>query len=866
MEQEIKQILKNIFQIEGADKSSELPGKTFFMKNDDILSIARDNGDNRYPYGSDGFNFWAYASGYMHGNEGLFSCFLRAQEGEEPKIAFFVGFPDNNAKYEVIPVLPVPIIRNSYENITRRYTVFTKDCAYYITLVQDLCIAIKVLISNDKSINFTIHIKNSSQEGKQFFLSTYLNPFLRHGINESCEDRWFRRARYYQPDNEIELGSFIIEVNEDLNRTTSITNYGVIKREINPDSFMKIVRHEETVSRYNYVGGSRSSLHSPEALYAGSFKNKIHTCAFVENCIAADILHINMDKSETFDYKINLCCLAKNIEDIPANVLLHSNTHKNIGLSDNSNKSKELLMKLKVKNSIIPGLDDEQFNGFFTHLKKQVEFCSFIKGFVQLSPNSLIGIRDIFQALEAVLYWRPIEARNKIIEAMGFISPQGQCPRQYSLPISDGVPPAMDLRPFIDQGSWVISTIISYVKHTKDFSILNECCGYYDFIDTKKNIAKKNDILKDNILSHLFRIMNYLIKNLDYSHTGCLRALYGDWNDALDGLGVSNTPEIEYGTGVSVMASLQLYQNLEEMIGLLNKLNKEGYKKEILYYIQEKKQLAKNLLRFALIENDSGEKRIIHGWGDDYSYTVGGFSDPDGKSRCSLTANAFWVLSGMLSTNPDIKPTILDSFHKLDSKYGYKTFAPHFKKNVTGVGRIKKLPKGTAENGASYIHATLFAIMALFKMGEPKLAWEQIFKVLPFTHSNVSCSPYVMPNSYGYNPELGIDGQSMQDWQTGSSNVLLKTLIRFVVGIDVDYDGVWIKPAYYIPFTELSCEVQIRNCHIAIEYKNAQKSLREFYVNKQKRNSSYDNRMNTYMLWLSEEDLSKDKLEILIFD
>lgn len=67
------------------------------------------------------------------------------------------------------------------------------------------------------------------------------------------------------------------------------------------------------------------------------------------------------------------------------------------------------------------------------------------------------------------------------------------------------------------------------------------------------------------------------------------------------------------------------------------------------------------------------------------------------------------------------------------------------------------------------------------------------------THDTISVSPYVMPNSYGYNPEKNVDGQSMMDWQTGSSNVTLKLLVRFVAGVRPEYDGVWVQPGRLLP-------------------------------------------------------------------
>ena len=49
----------------------------------------------------------------------------------------------------------------------------------------------------------------------------------------------------------------------------------------------------------------------------------------------------------------------------------------------------------------------------------------------------------------------------------------------------------MDLRPFIDQGVWVISTIVTYLKLNGDFGFLGEVCGYYEIVDEKKRDVYK---------------------------------------------------------------------------------------------------------------------------------------------------------------------------------------------------------------------------------------------------------------------------------------------------------------------------------------------------------------------------------------
>ncbi|MEG0152233.1 MAG: hypothetical protein RR744_03490, partial [Cellulosilyticaceae bacterium] len=206
------------------------------------------------------------------------------------------------------------------------------------------------------------------------------------------------------------------------------------------------------------------------------------------------------------------------------------------------------------------------------------------------------------------------------------------------------------------------------------------------------------------------------------------------------------------------------------------------------------------------------------------------------------------------------------AYERLGSKYGLKTFEPYFEKGTKGVGRIPNLPKGTAENGAAYIHASIFGVMSLFRMGETRKAWTELEKTLPFTHKRVSVSPYVIPNSYGYNEEKQIDGESMQDWQTGSSNVMLKTLIRFVFGVEPHYEGIWIQPSREIPFKSTQFVMTIRGTEINLNYTRNKGEKREFIVNGEKQEGIYDSVMQLEKLWLDNNFIKNSKkitIEIL---
>lgn len=847
-------------------KEKAIAGTTYFIKDHNILTLPQDEGESRYPYGKNGFNFWAYASGYMHCNEGLFSPFLRATEGQEPKIALFAGFPEEEG-YVPISLLSVPVMEERGRK-KEQYTIFTPNSVFYITETDCLRFTIRVFVDHENRMYFSLLGENLEKEPKKIYLSSYLNPFLKHAIMENSVDRWFREVKVLPSDDLTkELNAFLIQVYEEADRSSMTTNYGLIRRKMSMGKSSKVISTEETTSRFQYVGGVRSSLHTPKALYKGTFGKPIHICTFTETGIAGDLIHCEIAGGDFVRVDILMdYCFDEETKNNLLQTVINSNLIDSILCEmESEEKQKQRGLCAVFGESKEDKWKGDVFTAFFEHLKKQVEFCSTIKGYIQLSTFSLIGIRDIFQALEGLLFWQPEVVKDKMLEALNFVSPDGRCPRQYSLPDYEGQSPAMDLRPFIDQGAWVISTIITYLRVTRDFSFLNEICGYYDFIDDKNHKAVKSNKCS-TVLQHMFDIMEYLLRNRDHDYTKCVLALYGDWNDALDGLGVSQDGTREYGTGVSVMATLQVYQNLEDMMELLRVLDVEKYKEVIERYKSVRKEIEQGLKQYALIKNEAGDIRILHGWGDQRSYFVGSFRDTDYQSRDGLTSNAFWVLSKLYDTDTTIKDTILQAFSRLDSKYGLKTFEPYFPKNTPGVGRIPNLPAGTAENGAVYIHATLFGIMALFRMGYPELAWAQLYKILPFTHEKVSCSPFVMPNSYGYNEEKNIDGESMLDWQTGSSNVLLKTLIRCVFGLEPHFDGMWIQPSQWMPFKSFDFVITVRNCRLNIKYSDENKGSRGFKVNGQSKEGVFDRIMQMNKLWISNEELKQKELVIHITD
>ena len=143
-------------------------------------------------------------------------------------------------------------------------------------------------------------------------------------------------------------------------------------------------------------------------------------------------------------------------------------------------------------------------------------------------------------------------------------------------------------------------------------------------------------------------------------------------------------------------------------------------------------------------------------------------------------------------------------------------------------------------------------VRALLEIGETDKAFEQICKLIPITHEKVTTSPFVMPNSYGYNKELNIDGESMSDWYTGSSNTLLKAIIFDMFGLKPNLRGILkVNPVKKFPSEVASITLEMMNKKITVNHYNGDNLVRKIYVNGEfsdKAEINLNSRKNKYVI------------------
>ncbi len=838
LENQIKNLINQINNFKATDDNS-LPQNTFYLNDNQILCGDREYGVSRFPYDADGLVVWAKSNGHIDAYESTFTIFRELNLFEDASIAFMGGLKTDGGYY---PVSLFDCHRQLFENVEiKRYVVYSFKYAYYIADTADITFAVRLHVGDDKHIHFAFTAVNKSENVQNIYMMSCFDAWLFYRNDGGVYDIMNRFGKIY--DN----GNFLLRSYGD-SMVVSRDAFGVC-----PDKEYLTARKAEV------LGPVGRLMTNAESLKTGVFKEQFKAANSVDVPVSADCAHYTLPAGESIRREYELLYFHSTEEAV-----------ENINLKPDTQKIDTLLAgdeALAISKFATMQTHWGDYNGafnpnvlskFIRNIQKQISFCALGKNYF----GSLIGIRDVMQQLETSLIWQPSESRRQFITALNYILEDGRPPRQYSVPDDENFLPQLDLRPYIDQGVWIITTLHTYLSYTNDWSILDEKCTYYIVNEENTKVVAKSQMV-DTVLQHVIRIMDFLCSNID-EQTGCLHSLYGDWNDALDGLGKTTDAGKNFGTGVSVMTSLQLYQNCREMNEILTHIG--GFESKISEYNAVSDTLKAGLNKYAVDINDNGERRIVHGWGDKMSYKIGSWCDPDGVTRASNAANSFWAISGMISNNPEMKDFIMNAYKELDSKYGIMTFDKAFSLDMRKyVGRIANITAGTYENAGTYVHATMFAVAALFLMGESKEAWRQFELGTVLTHPDCNKSPFAMPNSYFRNDEYCIDGQSFADWYTGSGTVFIKNLIKYGFGICPNLDGLTVQTAAYMPTSNASIDIVVKGHPITLKYLDTKLGHRVIKVNGVVMETLFDKFMQTHKLFIPTADIT-DGMIIEVID
>lgn len=369
------------------------------------------------------------------------------------------------------------------------------------------------------------------------------------------------------------------------------------------------------------------------------------------------------------------------------------------------------------------------------------------------------GFRDVMQDIAAFVSFDDGYAKRRIINVLKYQYLSGNALRQFD--------PVMD-HPYQDMAVWIPMTILSYLKETGDFSILDEKAPYLD------------SDAEETVFMHLKRGVYYSFENLG-KHGLCLWG-GGDWNDSIDNAGLKMIGESVWLSIAAVKAAKDFMEILESAENIENA---EHYIKDIR---EKTKRLTENIIK--------------HGFEEDhFIYGINDWGEKVGSSQCKegklyLNPQTWAVIAGIFG-DKELDCRLMDMVEeKLKCDYGYLQNVPPYTQPDDHIGRLTYFGPGLYENGSVYNHGVMFKVVADYCLGRGDLAY-QTLKLIRYDNPKNPGSgvePYAVSNMYFGPTSLSRKGYAPQSWITGTAGWLYRAVTEFMLGIKPEFNGLRVEP------------------------------------------------------------------------
>ena len=391
------------------------------------------------------------------------------------------------------------------------------------------------------------------------------------------------------------------------------------------------------------------------------------------------------------------------------------------------------------------------------------------------------GFRDVLQDITGFVSLDKPLARERLLYTLKHQFINGNAIRMFD-PILD--------HPYQDMGSWIASTILTYLKESGDFSVLDELVGYYD-----------NEAIEP-VFMHLKRSIDFLFNNLG-QHGLCLWG-GGDWNDSIDNAGLQMI-------GESVWLSIATVNATRDYLEILEQVNVADKSQIIEDVIQKRELLKQNLVKHALREG-----RFIYGI-NDWGELVGAEECAEGK--VFLNPQTWAAMSDILPLEERRK--LMDIVEeRLKCPYGYMLQDTPFVTPNDHLGRLTYFEKGVYENGSVYNHGVMFKVVADCVVGRGDNAWNTL-KMNRYDNplnADSGVEPYAISNMYfGPCAETRV-GYAPLSWITGSAGWMYRAIIEFLLGVKAEFYGLKLQPCLPTSWNGASIQRMFRGVKYNVEF------------------------------------------------
>lgn len=427
-------------------------------------------------------------------------------------------------------------------------------------------------------------------------------------------------------------------------------------------------------------------------------------------------------------------------------------------INEEREKSKKLKsLKLSSNNSALDAL--------YNRLLYQVSTSRITARAGYYQAGGAVGFRDQLQDSLALLYSEPERVREIILYCVARQFIEGDVLHWWHAP-NKGV------RTRISDDKLFLPYVVSeYITATGDRGILNENITYLKgalLNDDDESVYSDYGIseVSESLLMHCKRAVDSALK---FGEHGLLLIGAGDWNDALNGIGVK-------GRGESVWLSMFAYMTIERFVELLP----SGAR---LKYLEANEKLKK-----AIDESFNGNW-YRRAFTDDGKWLGDSSSE---VCKIDLLCQAFAVLSG--AAKPKKSETAINSALDLlvdKDKKIIKLLTPPFD-FAHYCGYISAYPVGVRENGGQYTHAAIWFLIALCRMKRH----DEAFALFEMINPVEKCATEDGNNMYMGEPyvlsgDVYANGQMGWSWYTGSASWAFKLITEEFIGLRIK--GEWLE-------------------------------------------------------------------------
>ena len=398
--------------------------------------------------------------------------------------------------------------------------------------------------------------------------------------------------------------------------------------------------------------------------------------------------------------------------------------------------------------------------------------------FIEVGGRTGLGYRDTAQDAMAVPHSNPGKCRQRIVEllralvssgyGLHLFQPEWFEPDNTEKPFkSPTVVPNPNKNDMIhgiedacsDDALWLVSSIVSYLKETGEFSLLEEEISYADGGS-------------GSVYEHMTRILDF--SNEQVGKTGICKGLRADWNDCLN-----------LGGGESALVSFLHFWALSNFLEVANYMGKTEDVKKYSAMMERVKTVC---------DQELWDKEWYIRGITKNGKKIGTSEDAEGKIH--LESNAWAVLSGVASNKKGKEA--MDSIDKyLYTPYGIMLNGPSYTIPDADIGFVTRVYPGLKENGAIFSHPNPWAWAAECILGRGDRAMKYYDALCPYNQNDMIEIREAEPYSY-CQFIMGRDhtafGRARHPFMTGTGGWAYFSATQYILGIRPEFNYLLIDP------------------------------------------------------------------------